>query len=87
MAGKKEKVTKVFEMTPDVAMKFFEVVKELTDQGVPDSKELRMEILSYLANNGYMNRVFETKRTKEQITEDFKKQGFKVDDRTRKSDD
>lgn len=77
-----EKVTRIFEMSAEVAELFFIIVKELTDRGIEDSEELRIQILSYLAKQGGMERVYETKRTKEQFIVDMQNKGFKIHDAT-----
>jgi hypothetical protein len=81
MASEKEKVTRVFEMTADTALTFFEIVKEVTGAGIPDSEELRITILNLMAEYGHLNRVYDTKRTTDEIVSDFKRHGFKIDDR------
>ena len=80
----KEKMTRIFQMSVDTMEKFFNAVEELKAQGFEDTKELRMAVLNELANMGQMDLVYDTKRTKEQVTEDFRKRGFKIDDRTKR---
>ena len=82
---KQKKVTRVFQMTPDVAIEFFERVKAITDKGVKDTPELRQSILNYLMSKGKMDRVYDTERTPDEVVEGYQKQGLRVDDRRVKS--
>lgn len=73
-----DKSTRVFQMDADTALRFFELVEVLVKRGFEDTIELRTELLNYLAETGHMDRVYDTRRDKEQIIKDFRKQGFRV---------
>lgn len=81
MADKKEKMTRAYMMEPEAATMFYLLVKFSTDHKVPDSEGLRNSILDWMARNGMMKTVFDTKRSKDQIVQDYRKKGLTVDDR------
>lgn len=83
---KKEKVTRIFQMTADTALAFFEIVGNLKKQGYKDSPEMRTRVLNSLAKAGKMDRVYDTKRTEDEVVKGFKAQGFKIDDRRKAHD-
>jgi len=87
MAGKKEKITRIFQMDLDTLELFFDTVTKMVALGYKDTKELRMEIMNELLRQGKMERAYETKRTKEQVIKDFRKQGFNVKDYTKRDND
>lgn len=81
MADKKEKMTRVFQMTPDTALLFFVIVQWSVDHGVQDTPKFRQYILDWLAKGGHMDRVYDTKRTEDQIVSDYKKHGYNIQDK------
>lgn len=82
--AKEKKITRVSSMSADTAMAFFAIVAFTTDHGTEDTTELRDYILGWMGDKGMMDTVYETKRTPEQVVEDFKKRGFKIDDQREK---
>lgn len=69
MASEEEmkKKTGVFVMTPEVAIEFYKRKAEL---GLTTEKEC-VRLLARMALEGKMQSVYETSRTKEQITQDY----------------
>jgi len=74
-------------MDLDTLELFFDTVTKMVALGYKDTKELRMEIMNELLRQGKMERAYETKRTKEQVIKDFRKQGFNVKDYTKRDND
>jgi hypothetical protein len=79
---KKEKVNRAFIMEPEAATMFFILVKFALDHGSKDSEKFRMSVLNWMAKNNMMLTVFDTKRTKDKIIEDYEKHGMSVADYT-----
>lgn len=68
-------------MPPETTMLFFTIVRYSTDHGVKDTRKFRKHVLDWLSNKGYMDRVYDTKRTQDEVISDYQKQGLKIDDR------
>ena len=75
---KKEKVTRVFQMSADIAQMFFMITMWNTDHGVKDSPKLRQYILNWLAKINKMDRVYDTSRSEDQIIQDLLGKGFNL---------
>ena len=78
---KSKKVTRVFQMNPDSALEFFIRVKDAVKAGAEDTEALRQGILTRMAKEGLLDRVYDTERSEEEIVEDYKRVGFNVEDR------
>ena len=66
---KKVKKTLLFTMIPEIAVEFWERVNKENAQTEPE----RLKILMDLANEGKMNGVSVTGRSKEQVIQDYSK--------------
>ena len=75
---RKEKITRIFQMTPDTAMMFFTIVKWSTDHGVKDTAKFRQYILNWLGIMGHMDRVYDTKRSEQEIVSNYHQQGYNI---------
>lgn len=75
-----KKVTRVFQMTPETAMMFFMLVQWVTEHGVKDDVRVRQYILNWLAEKNHMDRVYDTKRSEDQLVSDWQRQGMKIID-------
>lgn len=66
--------------------KYIEVLEKLEADGVTISPAVQRLVLDEMAKAGYMDMVFDTGRSHDQIVEDYRKRGFIVDDRRVKDD-
>jgi len=72
-------------MSPATTKLFFELVNKFVKEGYKDTPQFRMAILNELAKMGKMSRMYETKRTTDEVVSDMRKQGFNVLDRRKPS--
>lgn len=87
MDKKEKKVMRIFQMTPETAEQFFLLIMWSTEHGVKDTVGLRQYTLNWLASKNKMSRVYDTKRTEDQVVQDYIKQGLRIKDLRRKKHD